>query len=95
MRTPPRGRSTAQLLADFGHDLPTKPEPERPGKEPYLFHPSPRHGQRRPGRGWSPSRTPVVQYRMTSDQAAAWWPFIANPPLPPTGAQIGIDELSG
>ena len=39
MRTPPRGRSTAQLLADFGHDLPTKPEPERPGKEPYLFNP--------------------------------------------------------
>ena len=95
MRTPPRGRSTAQLLADFGHDLPTKPEPDRPGKEPYLFHPSPRRGQRRPGRGWSPARTPVVQYRMTSDQAAAWWPFIANPPLPPTGAQIGIDELSG
>lgn len=95
MRTPPRGRSTAQLLADFGHDLPTKPEPERPGKEPYLFRPSPRRGQRRPGRGWSPARTPVVQYRMTSDQAAAWWPFIANPPLPPTGAQIGIDELSG
>ena len=86
---------TAQLLADFGHDLPTKPEPERPGKEPYLFHASPRHGQRRPGRGWNPARTPVVQYRMTSDQAAAWWPFIANPPLPPTGAQIGIDELSG
>ena len=67
MRTPPRGRSTAQLLADFGHELPIKPESERPGKEPYLFHPSPRHGQRSPGRGWSPARTPVVQYRMTSD----------------------------
>lgn len=60
MRTPPRGRSTAQLLADFGHDLPTKPAPERPGKEPYLFHASPRHGQRHPGRGWSPARAPVV-----------------------------------
>lgn len=95
MRTPPRGRSTAQLLADFGHDLPTRPEPDRRGKEPYLFHAPPRRGQRRPGRGWNPARTPVVQYRMTSDQAAAWWPFIANPPLPPTGAQIGIDELSG
>ena len=94
MRTP-QGRSTAQLLADFGHDLPTKPVPDRPDREPYLFHPSPRHGERRPGRGWSSARTPVAQYRMTSDQAAAWWPFIANPPLPPTGAQIGIDELSG
>ena len=24
MRTPPRGRTTTQLLADFGHDLRTK-----------------------------------------------------------------------
>ena len=95
MRTPPRGRSTAQLLADFGHELPTRPEPARPLKEQYLFHPSPQRGHRHSGRGWSPARTPVAQYRMTTDQAAAWWPFIANPPLPPTGAQIGIDELSG
>lgn len=50
MRMLPRGRSTAQLLADFGHDLPTKPESDPPGKDPYLFHSSPRHGQRRPGR---------------------------------------------
>ena len=46
MRTPPRGRSTSQLLAHFGYDLPTKPEPSRPGNEPYLFRSSPRHGQR-------------------------------------------------
>ena len=32
---------------------------------------------------------------MTSDQAAALWPLIATPGLPPTGAQMGIDELSG
>ena len=49
MRTPPRGRSTSQLLAHFGYDLPTKPEPSRPGNEPYLFRSSPRHGQRGPG----------------------------------------------
>ena len=32
---------------------------------------------------------------MTSDQAAVLWPFIAAPGLPPTGAQMGIDLLSG
>ncbi|MGG5258662.1 ATP-binding protein [Phycicoccus avicenniae] len=32
---------------------------------------------------------------MTSDQAPVLWPFIATPGLPPTGAQIGIDVLSG
>jgi len=32
---------------------------------------------------------------MTSDQAPVLWPFISTPALPPTGAQIGIDHLSG
>ena len=34
-------------------------------------------------------------WRMTSDQAPVLWPFIATPGLPPTGAQMGIDLLSG
>ena len=32
---------------------------------------------------------------MTSDQAGVLWPFITAPGLPPTGAQMGIDMLSG
>jgi hypothetical protein len=32
---------------------------------------------------------------MTSDQAPVLWPFISTPGLPPTGAQMGIDMLSG
>jgi hypothetical protein len=32
---------------------------------------------------------------MTSDQAPVLWPFIATPGLPPTGARIGVDQLSG
>ena len=32
---------------------------------------------------------------MTSDQAPVLWPFISTPGLPPTGAQMGIDLLSG
>ena len=32
---------------------------------------------------------------MTSDQAGVLWPLIATPGLPPTGAQMGVDMLSG
>lgn len=32
---------------------------------------------------------------MTSDQAPALWPPVAGPGLPPTGAQIGVDDFSG
>ena len=32
---------------------------------------------------------------MTSEQAPVFWPFISTPGLPPTGAQMGIDLLSG
>ena len=50
----------------------------------------------RRGRGWAAStRAPVSVWRMTSDQAPVLWPFIAAPGLPPTGAQMGIDVLSG
>lgn len=91
------GRSTAQLLADFGHEVPMRPDPPRPVKERSLFSARVRGvgGIRKPGRGWSPASAPVSQWRMTSDQAPALWPLIATPALPPTGAQIGIDELSG
>ena len=56
----------------------------------------PRRGPRRAGSGWAASaRAPVSVWRMTSDQAPVLWPFIATPGLPPTGAQMGIDVLSG
>ena len=89
------GRDTARLLADFGHHLPSVPvEPPRV-REPRLFPATPRRGVRRPGRGWSPASVPVSVWRMTSDQAPVWWPLISTPGLPPTGAQMGIDHLSG
>ena len=89
------GRSTARLLHDFGHDLPAAPSaPQQPG-EPRLFAPPLPRGRRRRDAGWSPARAPVSVWRMTSDQAAALWPFIGAPALPPTGAQMGIDQLSG
>ncbi len=94
-RTPP-GRAVGQLLADHGHRLPQRTTPEPEAGEGRLFPKlrSPR-GLRERGAGWSGGYAPLSQWRMTSDQAPVFWPFIAAPILPPTGAQMGIDEWSG
>lgn len=89
------GRGVARLLADFGHDLPATPRTRREGHDPRIFRHAPRRGQRHTGRGWVAAGAPVAAWRMTSDQAPVLWPFIGAPGLPPTGAQIGIDHLSG
>ncbi len=91
------GRGVPGLLADFGHDLPTTPPAPATAKEGRLFTRAPRRGPRRRGGGAGPRRVaaPVSVWRMTSDQAAVLWPFIAAPGLPATGAQMGIDVLSG
>ncbi|MBD3784786.1 MAG: ATP-binding protein [Micrococcales bacterium] len=61
-----------------------------------MFRPAPPRGPRRLGRGWAASpRPPVSTWRMTSDQAPVYWPLVAAPGLPPTGAQIGVDVLAG
>lgn len=88
-------RGVPRLLSDFGHDLPTRPPEEPVDDSSARFRPARSRGPRRRGRGWSPAAAPVLQYRMTSDQAPALWPWIAGPVLPPTGAQMGIDELAG
>jgi hypothetical protein len=82
------------LLADFGHQLPTTPTDVPTPRGPRLFRPAPKHGRARPDGGWSPASAPVSVWRMTSDQAAVLWPFVASPAIPPRGAQIGIDYLS-
>jgi len=89
------GRNVSRLLADFGHDLPSVPTQKKTAKEARLFRHSPRRGPRKAGRGWSPASAPVSSWWMTSDQAPVLWPFISTPGLPPTGAQMGIDMLSG
>ena len=89
------GRDMTRLLADFGHELPTIAPPQATPKEARLFRHAPRRGSRVAGGGWAAASAPVASYRMTSDQAPVYWPFIAGPGLPPTGAQMGIDMLSG
>ena len=88
-------RDVARLLADFGHDLPRHPAPQARRREPNLHHHAPMRGQLRRGGGWSAASAQVSTWRMTSDQAPVLWPLIATPGLPPTGAQLGIDQLSG
>lgn len=93
--TPTGARDLARLMHDFGHELPQLPTPTPPAKQPRLFRPAPRGGANRPGRGWSPASAQVSAWRMASDQAPVFWPFISAPALAPTGAQMGIDMLSG
>lgn len=90
-----RGRDVSRLLADFGHDLPAVPSPPGELKDPRVFRHAPPRGMRKAGRGWSPATAPVSRWRMTSDQAPVYWPFISTPGLPPTGAHMGVDHLSG
>ncbi len=52
-------------------------------------------GHRRPGEGWAPALPPLSVWRMTSEQTPVFWPFIAGQGLAPTGAQMGVDLLSG
>ena len=94
-RSAKTGRDMAALLSDFGHHLPTSPAPAREAKEPRSFKYAPRRGAARPGRGWAPATAPAQAWRMTSDQAPVLWPFVSAPALPPTGAQMGVDQLSG
>jgi hypothetical protein len=89
------GRDVDRLLADFGHTLPAIPRQAPAAKDPRLFRPATTRGPFARDRGWAPNRAPVSQWRMTSDQAPALWPWISTPGLPPTGAQMGFDELSG
>lgn len=90
------GRGVAQLVADFGHELPPlAPAPARvKDTDPFTVMVG-KHGRSGRATGWAPVPAPVAAYRMTSEQAGGVWPLIAGDGLPSTGAQMGIDFLSG
>ena len=94
-RRPRAGRSTSELLADFGHPLPTRTPEAAAERQPRLFRPPVRRGPARRGHRWAPAAAPASVWRMTSDQAGVLWPFITGPGLPPTGALMGIDQQTG
>jgi hypothetical protein len=90
------GRGVAQLVADFGHELPPlAPAPARvKDTDPFTVMVG-KHGRAGRAAGWAPVPAPVAAYRMTSEQVGGVWPLIAGDGLPSTGAQMGIDFLSG
>lgn len=90
------GRGLAQLVADFGHQLPPlrASSDATPNAEAFTDHVG-RHGRLGPARGWAPVPAPLSVWRMTSEQVGGVWPLIAADGLPPTGALMGIDQLSG
>ena len=95
-RRPRRGRDLTRLLADVGHPLPPRPAPISRAPTRALFEGVlPRRGPRGRGAGWAPAAAPLAVWRMTSEQTPVLWPLIAADGLPPTGAGIGIDLLSG
>ncbi|SOC49999.1 hypothetical protein SAMN05660748_2736 [Blastococcus aggregatus] len=91
-----RGRDVAVLLDDFGHRLPAQPTVDIAPRErgPFAQLVS-RRGPRGRGRGRAAATAPLSVWRMTSEQTPVVWPLIASSGLPPTGAQMGIDLLSG
>ena len=90
------GRGVAQLVADFGHQLPrlTPPLEQLKDSDPFTAMVG-KHGRSGRAAGWSPVPAPLQVYRMTSEQVGGVWPLIAGDGLPSTGAQMGIDYLSG
>jgi hypothetical protein len=93
------GRGVTRLVADFGHRLPTLTPPPDPARDVDPFDlPGglvASRGRRGPGAGWAAVPAPLAVYRMTSEQVGGVWPLIASDGLPPTGALMGIEWLSG
>jgi len=90
------GRGVAELVADFGHQLPSAVPLPAPVRETDPFTVTVgRHGRAGRASGWAPVPAPLVPYRMTSEQAGGTWPLIAGQGLPCTGGQLGVDFLSG
>ena len=92
-----RSRGVAELLDHTGGGLPRRPDsPAEPPGEERLFtrFVGPR-GYRRREAGWAAGMPALSVWRMTSEQTPVLWPLIAARGLPPTGAQLGLDLLSG
>ncbi len=91
-----RGRGVSQLVSDFGHELPSLLSPPvRPADVDPFDTLVGRRGRTGQAAGWAAVPAPLAVYRMTSEQVGGVWPLIAGDGLPPGGALLGIDYLSG
>lgn len=94
--TTPSARSLDELLTDFGVQMPRKKTAVLEPPADKLFPKVVRaRGTRHRGHGWAPTLPPLAGYQMTSEQTPVTWPLIAGDGLPPTGAPMGFNVLSG
>lgn len=92
----PATRTVDDLLHDFGTTLPRKATPASAAPAEKLFPRSASHrGVRRMGHGWAATLAPLAGYQMTSEETPVLWPLISGDGLPPWGAELGYDVLSG
>jgi len=95
-----RARSNARtiddLLVDFGTTMPRKASPPPVPPTERLFPEAVKaKGTRAVGHGWAATLPPMAGYQMTSEQTPVLWPLISGDGLPPWGAEMGYDVLSG
>ena len=95
-RSPPRAGTSPSCSTTSATGCPRCPRGRAPtrGRGPFTQL-VPRRGPRGRGRGRAAAPAPLSVWRMTSEQTPVVWPLIASSGLPPTGAQMGIDLLSG
>ena len=92
----PASRTIEDLLADFGTTMPRKAAPVAEPPAEKLFPGSVKpNGVRRMGHGWAATMPPLAGYQMTSEETPVLWPLISGDGLPPWGAEMGYDVLSG
>lgn len=89
-------RDTASLLSDYELGVPTRPAAPPPVKPAKVNRDArPRRGRRETGLGWTAVEAPLTTLRTTTDQIGGLYPLLATPGMPPVGAQLGYDALSG
>lgn len=89
-------RTIDDLLADFGTQMPRRELPALKPPAEKLFPASVSgRGVRRVGHGWAATLPPLAGYQMTSEETPVLWPLISGDGLPPWGAEMGYDVLSG
>ena len=90
------GRDTAELLRGFELPVPSRPitEPDGPAEKVNRGG-RPKRGRTERGLGWTAVEAPLATLRTTTDQVGGLYPLLATPGMPPVGALIGYDALSG
>ena len=90
------GRGTAELLRGFDLPVPSRPV-AAPEPRPEKVNQGGRahRGRAKRGLGWTAVEAPLTTLRTTTDQIGGLYPLLATPGMPPVGALIGYDALSG